>query len=139
MAKTKTVVEPQALADKAAALLFAKKVEDLVLLDLRGLSSLTDFYLICTCQNEAQMRAVLHNVYKTLSKEGIKALRSEYHGGVRWAVLDYGDLIVHLFEKDTRSYYSLERLWADAKATKLKAEDYITHEEAADEDEDEDL
>lgn len=139
MAKTKTVVEARALADKAAALLFAKKAEDLVLLDLRGLSSLTDFYLICTCQNEAQMRGVLHGVAKSLSKEGIKALRSEYHGGVRWAVLDYGDLIIHLFEKDTRSYYSLERLWADAKATRLKAEDYITHDEEASEDEDEDL
>ena len=139
MAKSKTVVEAQALAGKAAALLFAKKAEDLVLLDLRGLSSLTDFYLICTCQNEAQMRAVLHGTAKALSREGVKALRSEYHGGVRWAVLDYGDLIVHLFEKETRSYYSLERLWADAKATRLKAEDYITHEEDAAEDEDEDL
>lgn len=139
MAKSKTVVEARALAEKAAALLFAKKAEDLVLLDLRGLSSLTDFYLICTCQNEAQMRAVLHNTYKALSREGVKALRSEYHGGVRWAVLDYGDIIIHLFEKETRSYYSLERLWADAKATKLKAEDYITHEEDAAEDEDEDL
>jgi ribosome-associated protein len=139
MAKSKTVVEAQALAAKAAALLFAKKADDLVLLDLRGLSSLTDFYLICTCQNEAQMRAVLHNVSKSLSKEGIKPLRSEYHGGVRWAVLDYGDIIIHLFEKETRSYYSLERLWADAKAVKLKAEDYVTEAETSAEDEDEDL
>jgi ribosome-associated protein len=139
MAKSKTVVEAQVLADKAAAILFAKKADDLVLLDLRGLSSLTDFYLISTCQNEAQMRAVLHNVSKALSKEGIKPLRSEYHGGVRWAVLDYGDIIIHLFEKETRSYYSLERLWADAKAVKLKAEDYVTEAETSAEDEDEDL
>lgn len=139
MAKTKTVVAAQALAEKAATILFSKKVEEVVLLDLRGLSSLTDFYLISTCQNEAQMRAVLHHTAKALSKEGIKPLRSEYHTGVRWAVLDYGDLIVHLFEKDTRSYYSLERLWADAKATKLKASDYVTHEEETAEDEDEDL
>jgi ribosome-associated protein len=139
MAKSKTLIEPQVLAGKAAALLFAKKADDLVMLDLRGLSSLTDFYLICTCQNEAQMRVAMHNTSKALSKEGFKPLRSEYHGGVRWAVLDYGDLIIHLFEKDTRSYYSLERLWADAKATKLKAEDYITQDETAAEDEDEDL
>ena len=139
MAKTKTVVEAQELAEKAAALLFAKKVDDMVLLDLRGLSSLTDFYLICTCQNEAQMRAVLNHTAKALSRQGVKSLRSEYHMGVRWAVLDYGDIIIHLFEKDTRSYYSLERLWADAKATKLKAEDYVTHEEETADDEDEDL
>ena len=139
MAKSKTVVDALVLAEKAATYLFSKKVEDAVLLDLRGLSSLTDFYLICTCQNEAQMRAVLHNTAKTLSRDGIKALRSEYHSGVRWAVLDYGDIIIHLFEKDTRSYYSLERLWADAKATKLKAEDYVTHATETAEDEDEDL
>lgn len=138
MAKTKNV-EALELADKAAAILFSKKVEEMVLLDLRGLSSLTDFYLICTCQNEAQMRAVLHHTYRMLSREGIKALRSEYHSGVRWAVLDYGDIIIHLFEKDTRNYYSLERLWADAKATRLKPEDYATPEAEAAEDEDEDL
>ena len=137
MAKTKNV-EALDLAHKAAGILFGKKVEEAVLLDLRGLSSLTDFYLICTCANEAQMRAVLHYVYKVLSRDGVKALRSEYHGGVKWAVLDYGDLIIHLFEKDTRNYYSLERLWADAKSTKLKAEDYVTHQEDT-EDEDEDL
>ena len=138
MAKAKTVNDALALAHKAAGILFAKKVEEAVLLDLRGLSSLTDYYLICTCQNEAQMRAILHNTYRALSKEGIKALRSEYHSGVRWAVLDYGDLIIHLFEKDTRNYYSLERLWADAKATRLKADDYILEEKDAEE-EDEDL
>ncbi len=137
MAKAKNV-EAQELAHKAAAILFGKKVEDAVILDLRGLSSLTDFYLICTCANEAQMRAVLHYTYKVLSRDGIKALRSEYHGGVKWAVLDYGDLIIHLFEKDTRNYYSLERLWADAKSTKLNAEDYVIHQEDT-EDEDEDL
>src|SRR4051812_22015839 len=138
MAKKKTLVDPEELAHKAAGVLFSKKAIDAVLLDLRGLSSLTDYYLICTCQNESQMRAILNNTAKALSKEGHKALRSEYHSGVRWAVLDYGDLIIHLFEKDTRNYYSLERLWADAKATKLKADDYVTDQEAA-EDEDEDL
>jgi ribosome-associated protein len=137
MAKTKTV-EAEALAHKAAGFLFSKKAYDAVLLDLRGLSSLTDFYLICTCANEAQMRAILNNTYRVLSREGVKALRSDYHSGVRWAVLDYGDLIIHLFEKETRNYYSLERLWADAKVTKLKPEDYATEEEATEE-EDEDL
>jgi ribosome-associated protein len=137
MAKTNTVA-PTEIAHKAAAILFGKKAEDAVLLDLRGLSSLTDYYLICTCQSEAQMRALLHNVSKILSKEGIKPLRSEYHSGVRWAVLDYGDIIIHLFEKDTRNYYSLERLWADAKVTKLKPEDFV-QPDAEVEDEDDDL
>ena len=114
----------------AATVLFSKKAEDVVLLDLRGLSALTDYYLICTCQNEAQMRATLNAVQRALSREGARALRSEYRAGVRWAVLDCGDLIVHIFEKQARAYYSLERLWGDAKATALKAEDYASPDEA---------
>ena len=124
----------------AATLLFSKKAEEIVLLDLRGLSSLTDYYLICTLQNEAQMRAVLGALQRALSREGAKALRSEYMPGVRWAVLDFGDLIVHLFEKKSRGYYSLERLWGDAKSTLLKAEDYAAPESGdADEEEDDEL
>ncbi len=136
MAKTKTL-EGMDLVNRAAGILFSKKVVDAILIDLHELSSITDYYLICTCQNEAQMKAVLNHLSRALSREGAKALRSEYRQGVRWAVLDYGELIVHLFEKDTRNYYSLERLWADAKVTPLKAEDYITTEEDSDSEDDE--
>lgn len=124
----------------AATILFSKKAEEMVLLDLKGLSSLTDYYLICTCQNEAQMRALLSIVQKSLRKEGAKALRSEYMAGVRWAVLDYGDFIIHLFEKQARGYYSLERLWGDAKSAHLKPEDFVLPESKGDgEEEDDDL
>lgn len=124
---------------QAATVLFSKKAEDIVLLDLRGLSNLTDYYLICTCQNEAQMRAALNAVQRTLSREGNKVLRAEYRAGVRWAVLDYSDLIVHIFEKQARAFYSLERLWGDAKATVLKAKDYVSSDTVDAKDEDDDL
>ena len=124
---------------KAAAVLFSKKTEDLVLLDLHDLSTLTDYYLIGTCQNEAQMRALMTAVQRALSKDGIKSLRSEYMSGVRWGILDYGDFIIHIFEKKTRGYYSLERLWGDAKSTHLKAEDYALAEQDKDQGEDDDL
>ena len=124
---------------QAATVLFSKKAEDIVLLDLRGLSTLTDYYLICTCQNEAQMRAALNSVQRALSREGNKVLRSEYRAGVRWAVLDYNDLIIHIFEKQARTYYSLERLWGDAKATVLKAEDYTAPDTVDVKDEDDEL
>lgn len=125
-------------AHKAAAILFAKKAEDVVLMDLRELSTVADYYLIATCTNEPQMRAILNTLQRSLSREGIKSLRSEYMPGVRWAVVDYGDLIVHLFEKQTRGFYSLERLWADAPSTTLNATDYALpaddHETDMDED-----
>ncbi len=137
--KTHKAVSVPEIAHQAAAVLFSKKAEDAVLLDLRGLSTLTDYYLICTCQNEAHMRGILNATVRALSREGLKALRSEYHPGVRWAVIDYGDIIVHLFEKHTRGFYSLERLWGDAKSLRLKPEDYAPPETEKDEDEDGDL
>jgi ribosome-associated protein len=127
--------EALATAHMAAAVLFSKKAEDVVLMDLRNLSTVADYYLIATCQNEPQMRAMLGTVQRTLSRGGVKSLRAEYMPGVRWAVIDYGDLILHLFERQTRGYYSLERLWADAPSTGLKAEDYsLPHDPGADED-----
>jgi ribosome-associated protein len=85
------------------------------------------------------MRALKNAVVRSLSREGLKALRAEYMPGVRWAVIDYGDLIIHLFEKQTRGYYSLERLWGDAKSAQLQPEDYVQaapKAEAGDDDED---
>jgi len=137
-------IEPGSALDaahKAAAILFAKKAEDVVLMDLRDLSTVADYYLIATCTNEPQMRTILGTLQRALSREGIKSLRSEYVPGVRWAVVDYGDLIVHVFEKQTRGFYSLERLWADAPSTSLKAGDYTlpVDDDEMDLDEDGDL
>jgi ribosome-associated protein len=137
MGNAKKILSGLEIARKAAPVLFAKKAEEAILIDLAEISSITDYYLICTCQNEVQMKSIMQNVVKALSKEGVKALRSEYHPGVRWAVLDYGDLIVHLFEKQTRAYYSLERLWGDGKATTWKPEDFPTVTEALDDDDEE--
>ena len=83
--KAPKLSEVEEAVRQATTVLFSKKAEDVVLLDLRGLSSLTDYYLICTCQNEAQMRSALNSVQRALSREGNKVLRSEYRAGVRWA------------------------------------------------------
>ena len=130
-----TTLEGMDLVRRTAQLIFDKKVEDVVVLDLQGISTLTDYYLICTCRSEAQMRSAVSSTQKALSKEGIKAIRSDYATGVRWAILDFGELIIHFFEKGTRDFYSLERLWADAKVIPLKAED---HQLAAPEEKDSD-
>jgi ribosome-associated protein len=122
------------VAHRLATELFAKKAEDVVLMDLRNLSTVADYYLIATCRNEPQMRAILGGIQRALSREGVRSLRSEYMPGVRWAVVDFGDIILHLFEKQTRGFYSLERLWADAPSTTLRAEDYVSEDAAADED-----
>jgi|GEM_PF-299987 len=99
--------------------LLGQKVEELVLIDVRKIKTLPyDFVVIGTCQSEVQMRSVLNTARREL-KGQVSPLREEYTPGVRWGVLDAGDFMVHLFEKKTREYYSLERLWADAPLIEL--------------------
>ena len=119
------LIKEHTILREAAASLFANKADNVVLIDLLGFPMLLyDFLLICTCQSEAQMRAVLSNTRKALKKETSGKIRTEHAPGSRWGVLDCGDLIVHAFEKNTRSYYSLERLWADADIIELDGADF---------------
>ena len=118
MAKRKTA-EGITLAKMAATLLEQKQVKDLLLMDLRGLSTLADWYLIGTCDSEPQMKGALSQTSKELSRQGIKTLGNEIFPGTKWAILDYTDVIIHLFEEKTREYFNLERLWADAKMIRL--------------------
>jgi len=109
-------VAPDVLARSIAAAALEKKAEDLVLLDLRRLTSMTDFFVIGTVSTDVHSRAV---------EESIRALIRERHGSRPWHVegtdssrtwvlLDYVDVVVHLFQPETRAYYDLERLWGDA-------------------------
>ncbi len=138
--KTAKTLDTLAIVHKVAGIAFSKKAEEVVLLDLKELSTLTDYYFICTCQNEPQMRALKNAVVRALSKDGVKALRAEYMPGVRWAIIDYGEIIIHIFEKAARGYYSLERLWGDAKTIQFKPEDFVQDAiEPDDENEDDDI
>jgi ribosome-associated protein len=114
--------------------LFTYKVIDPVLIDLRNVKSVLDDYLvICTCRSESQMRAIFNNVRKVLKKQNIKEVRMDCPPGVRWGVLECGFIVLHLFEKTTRNFYSLERLWADADIIRLTPEKSPTVEQLKDE------
>ena len=122
---------------QAATALLAYKVEKPVLIDLKKFRAITyDYLIICTCQSGAQMRAVLNKTRKILNRNRFTGVRIEYSPGVKWGILDCGELIIHLFEKNARNYYSLERLWSDATITELHTEDFISEvEEKIEEDE----
>jgi len=92
-----------------------KRAEDVVALDLRGISSLADEFLIATVTNPRQAGAIVDACEKERKSRGLSCLGIEGAGGSSWVVLDYGDLVVHLFTPDAREYYGLEYLWADAK------------------------
>tara|TARA_B100001175_G_C19360652_1_gene566939 strand:- start:548 stop:916 length:369 start_codon:yes stop_codon:yes gene_type:complete len=88
-----------------------KKADKLIILDVRGLSSLADFFVICHGNSEPQVKAIADNIRKGTNH---KPRHIEGYDNQNWILLDYFDIIVHVFKKDDREYYNLERLWADA-------------------------
>ena len=90
------------------------KPQYLAILDLRGLSSFTDYFLITSADSARQVRAIAERVEERLSHAGVRMLHREGTGEAHWILLDYQDVVVHIFEEQTRQFYDLERLWGDA-------------------------
>ena len=101
-------------ARKAAQAALEKKAEDLVLVDLRGKATYADFLVICSGTNERQLEAVAEAVERSLHEAGQRLIGSEGARGSRWVLLDFGDVVVHVFHEEERAYYDLEGLWSDA-------------------------
>jgi ribosome-associated protein len=97
----------------AAAAADSKQAEDLVALDVSGPLPLADIFLIATGRNERNVVAIAGEIEDQLIEAGTKPLRREGRAEGRWVLLDFGDLVVHVFHEEDRMYYSLERLWKD--------------------------
>jgi len=104
--------------------LYSRKAQDVTWVDLAERSTLCDCYVLATCQSETQLHAILSGVRRDLRKAGHAAIRAEAAPGSRWGVLDFGNLIVHVFLRDARDYYALERLWKDAPHHETNPKDY---------------
>ena len=92
-----------------------KKADDVLILDVSKISSVTDYLVICSGNSEPQLKAIGEEVSRRTRDEG---LRPKHHAGQppsRWVVLDYGDVMVHIFHPELRERYALEQLWGDAK------------------------
>ena len=98
----------------------AKKGQDIKLLRIADVSSLADYFLICTGTSNTHVKALCDAVEKALDEAGEPALRREGHRSGTWVLLDYGCLVVHVFTEETRQFYDLERLWRDAKKVDLE-------------------
>ncbi len=103
-----------AVAQRCAAAAEDKKAYDIRILDLRGLTSLTDFFVICSGSNVTQLGAVADGIGRALAVVGIRPSHIEGGADATWILMDYGDVVVHIFDEATRVYYSLEKLWGDA-------------------------
>lgn len=89
------------------------KAVEIVALDLRGISDFTDFFVIATMQSSTQMRSALLRIEQELKAEGVRPFVPPELESPKWTVLDYGSVVVHLFDADARRFYALEELWGD--------------------------
>ena len=105
----------KALAKKIAALALSKKAHNIVILDLRTLTSMTDFFVICSADSDTQVRAIAEEIRDGSERAGEKVWHNEGYSESTWVLLDFVDVVVHVFHKETRSFYNLEKLWGDAK------------------------
>ena len=91
-----------------------KKAFDILILDLRSLTYIADYFVICSAGNTTQVAAISDGIGQVLAKAGIHPSHIEGETEATWVLMDYGDIVVHIFDEQTRIYYSLEKLWGDA-------------------------
>ena len=117
--KKARTADPEAAARQAAHAAQEKKATEVVLIDLRKHSSYADFLVVCSGTNERQLEAIADAVDKSLRESGNTSIGTEGARGGRWVLLDFGDVVVHVFSEDERTYYDLEGLWSDAPIERL--------------------
>jgi ribosome-associated protein len=113
-------LDSKKLALKIAEFALTKKAEDIKVLDLRKLTTIADFFVICTAHSEPQVKAVADAVLVGTKKAGEKVWHKEGTAMKSWVLLDFVDVVVHIFLRDTRKFYSLEKLWGDADVIEVK-------------------
>jgi ribosome-associated protein len=123
---TQNAVDPRSLGlpeevARAAELMFDRKALDVTLLDLRGVSTATDFFLIATGTSDTHVGAIADHVVDALKAAGTRPLAVEGERGGRWILVDYFSFVVHVFHPAARDFYQLERLWGDAPAHVLQS------------------
>lgn len=102
-------------------IIYSKKGFDVKIIDLKKLATFADYFVICSADADTQVKAIADEVDKKLSEEGIKCWHKEGFMALQWVLLDYVDVVVHIFKKEAREFYNLEKLWGDA--TIIEVED----------------
>jgi ribosome-associated protein len=103
----------------AARAALDKSAIDLVVLDVQRISSVTDYFLVCSGRSKTHVQTIAEAIRERLKADGVRPLHAEGVAESGWVLLDYGDVLVHVFLADTRAYYALERLWGDAPTLPL--------------------
>lgn len=113
-------MESKQLVDLVAKACDDKRAEDIVLLDMKNVSLIADYFLICEGTNERQVQAIAREVKDIADEQNIEVKRMEGFDQARWVLVDLGDIVCHIFHRDERGYYNLEKLWGDAPQLEVK-------------------
>ena len=114
------MLKPLKIALLAAEAADSKKAFDIMVLDLRGLTSIADYFVICSAGSTTQVDAIADGIDHALAQEGCRPSHIEGMASSTWVLMDYGDVVVHIFDEHTRAYFSLEQMWGDAPGVPLK-------------------
>jgi ribosome-associated protein len=107
--------------DRIVEHIFNKKGYDVKILDLRSVTAIADYFVICSADSDTQVKAIADEVDKRMRDEGVRSWHTEGYRSLNWVLIDFVDIVVHVFKKESREYYSLEKLWGDAPV--ITAED----------------
>lgn len=112
-------VSPDALMQLSVEAAEDKKAQNIIALDLQGISPVADYYIICHGNSDTQVQAIATEIRKKAEESGVRVRGIEGFDTARWVLLDLGDVVVHVFHREEREYYNIERLWSDAKSVEL--------------------
>jgi ribosome-associated protein len=113
-------LDSKLLADRITELIFNKKGLDVKVLDIRKVTTMADYFIICSADSDTQVRAIADEVEKSLRDDGVKCWHREGYQSLNWVLIDYIDVVVHIFTKNAREFYNLEKLWGDAEITEVQ-------------------
>lgn len=113
-------MKPKELALKISKLILEKKGKDVLILDLKELTPITDYFVICSADSDVQVKAISDYLITEMKKLGEKPWHNEGYSNLSWVLLDFVDVVVHIFLEETRKFYNLEGLWGDAKILQVK-------------------
>lgn len=108
------------LAQRAAELAWEKKGNDIVILDVKKLTDVTDYFIIISGESELHVKALSDYLEEKLEQEQMEVWHREGYSNLNWVLLDYVDVVIHIFKDQTRQYYQLEKLWGDARIIRIE-------------------
>ncbi|HET6463704.1 MAG TPA: ribosome silencing factor [Candidatus Krumholzibacteria bacterium] len=114
-----TAVATRATARKVAAFALEKKAVEITVMDVRKVTDVTRFFVVCSGQSTSQVKAIADHVIDSCRESGLEIYHVEGYDSLRWVLIDLVDIVVHVFQPDVRRYYQLERLWGDAPSEQI--------------------